>query len=193
MSSKSYSAIRFVADNDFRINIWGSGFSANEFMQMVLPNDARNQPVAMKKCATWNSDLDDIVCRRPIFLHILKLRSFVQLDGIKKYMRFRHVDMDMQHRVFEWASFMWEGKKFRDNEADLQILPVPLQKVLLIAAHMDTFQVSLIYNTSTHCIFSFQPEREPGCMARKSVNNLRERHGSGPTGRRINHMCIFRE
>ncbi|GAU93754.1 hypothetical protein RvY_05645 [Ramazzottius varieornatus] len=63
-----------------------------------------------------------------------------QLDGIKKYMRYRHVDMDMQHRVFEWASFMWEGKKFRDNEADLQILPVPLQKVLLIAAHMDTFQ-----------------------------------------------------
>ncbi|OQV18939.1 Cyclic nucleotide-gated cation channel alpha-3 [Hypsibius exemplaris] len=63
-----------------------------------------------------------------------------QLDGIKKYMQFRHVDPDMQDRVFKWASFMWEGKKFRDSERDLEILPVPLRRVIAQAAHMDTFQ-----------------------------------------------------
>lgn len=64
-----------------------------------------------------------------------------QLDGIKTYMAFRHVDPEMQERVFKWASFMWEEQKFQNNERDLEMLPVPLRRSIAKAAHMDTFQV----------------------------------------------------
>ncbi|XP_055356084.1 cyclic nucleotide-gated cation channel alpha-3-like isoform X2 [Paramacrobiotus metropolitanus] len=63
-----------------------------------------------------------------------------QLDGIKTYMAFRHVDEEMQDRVLKWATFMWEERKFQNSENDLEILPVPLRRSIAKAAQMDTFQ-----------------------------------------------------
>ena len=68
-----------------------------------------------------------------------------KLDGVKRYMEFRKVTKDLEHRVIKWFDYLWYNKQSLDEESVLAALPEKLKAEIAMNVHLDTLKRVAIF------------------------------------------------
>uniref|UniRef100_A0A1I8GS89 Cyclic nucleotide-binding domain-containing protein n=1 Tax=Macrostomum lignano TaxID=282301 RepID=A0A1I8GS89_9PLAT len=63
-----------------------------------------------------------------------------KMDGVKRYMEFRRVGKQLEHRVIRWFDYHWCNKQSLDESAILASLPDKLRAEIAIHVHFDTLR-----------------------------------------------------
>ena len=63
-----------------------------------------------------------------------------KMDGIKKYMKFRKVNKNLENRVIKWFDYLWSNKQSIAEEDVLKHLPDRLQAEIAIHVHLETLK-----------------------------------------------------
>lgn len=69
----------------------------------------------------------------------------MRMDGVKRYMEFRKVDKDLEHRVIRWFDYLWSNKQSLDEEGILGTLPDKLKAEIAIHVHFETLKRVAIF------------------------------------------------
>ncbi len=74
--------------------------------------------------------------------HMNASRSEFQqtMDGVKQYMTFRKVGVDIEKRVIEWFDYLWNNKQAMDEDKALEALPDRLKAEIALNVHLDTLK-----------------------------------------------------
>lgn len=71
-----------------------------------------------------------------------------KLDGVKTYMRLRHVPRHLQNKVIKWFDYLWLTQKSSDEDRSVGCLPDKLKAEIAIYVHLDTLKrVEIFQNT----------------------------------------------
>ncbi|CAL8076752.1 unnamed protein product [Calicophoron daubneyi] len=62
-----------------------------------------------------------------------------RMDGVKRYMEFRKVNKELEHRVIRWFDYLWMNKQSLEEDS-LNALPDKLKAEIAIHVHFDTLQ-----------------------------------------------------
>uniref|UniRef100_A0A8C6S5D2 Cyclic nucleotide gated channel subunit alpha 2 n=1 Tax=Neogobius melanostomus TaxID=47308 RepID=A0A8C6S5D2_9GOBI len=68
-----------------------------------------------------------------------------RVDGLKHYMRFRHVSKPLEQRVIRWFDYLWTNQKTVDEQEVLRSLPCKLRAEIAINVHLDTLKKVRIF------------------------------------------------
>ena len=79
-----------------------------------------------------------------------------KMDGVKRYMEFRKVEMDVQSRVIKWFDYLWNNRQSLDEEGVLATLPDKLKAEIAMHVHFDTLRRVAIFQDCEPGLFAGQ-------------------------------------
>ncbi|CAG9534591.1 unnamed protein product [Cercopithifilaria johnstoni] len=63
-----------------------------------------------------------------------------KMDGIKRYMKLRKVNKELEMRVIKWFDYLWENKQSLSDQRVLKVLPDKLQTEIAMQVHYETLR-----------------------------------------------------
>ncbi|KAL1130950.1 hypothetical protein AAG570_012191 [Ranatra chinensis] len=78
-------------------------------------------------------------------MNVARVEFQNKMDGVKQYMAFRRVSMELQARVIRWFAYTWANKQALDEDRVLSALPDKLKAEIAIHVHLDTLRQVRIF------------------------------------------------